>query len=507
MLEEPMMPDGQLAFSHPSDPAFPFSQSLREQFEQQKALAGVISRIRASLDLQTIFKTTATEVRQLLNADRVGMFCFAPDSGWNEGEFVSEDVVSDFPSAIAAKVHDHCFGNQFAAHYEKGRVQAVADIYNAELSDCHIQILKAFQVRANLIVPLLQGTSLWGLLCIHHCRAPRQWQSSEIEFVKQIADHLGIALQQAEYLQKVQTQSKELEQALQDLQHSQMQLIQHEKIASLGQLVAGVAHEINNPVNFIHGNLNHVNGYVHAVLEALSLYQRHYPQPALDIQHQAADIDLEFILEDLPKTLSSMELGSDRIRQIVLSLRSFSRLDEAEFKAVNIHDGLDSALLILGHRLKKDKNQCEIEIIRTYGDIPLMECYPAQLNQVFMNLLSNAIDAIEEAGATRRSEGGQLQGGQADQPPSIWISTQLIDPDRVELRIRDSGIGISTEDQAKIFEHFFTTKLVGKRTGLGLAIAQQIIVDKHQGTLVVNSAPGEGAEFVICLPIKAAKCP
>ena len=213
-------------------------QILTSEFEQlqreQKALSHVIAKIRASLDLQTIFKTTAIEVRQLLNADRVGVFRFDPNSGWNDGEFVSEDVLPGFNSAIAVKVHDHCFGDQFAALYQAGRVQVVEDIYAAQLSDCHIQILSQFQVRANLVAPLLKGQELWGLLCIHQCDSPRRWRSDEINFIVQITDQLGVALQQAELLHQTQRQSTELAETLSTLQKTQMQLIQSEKMSGLG---------------------------------------------------------------------------------------------------------------------------------------------------------------------------------------------------------------------------------------------------------------------------------
>jgi two-component system NtrC family sensor kinase len=190
------------------------TDQLFQQIEQEQALASIIDRIRSSLDLATIFNTTSTAIRQLLNADRVGVFRFIPGTGWDEGEFVAEDVSSEYPSALAAKVYDHCFGSQFATYYSQGRVQAVADIYNAGLSDCHIQILAKFQVRANLIVPVLKGEELWGLLCIHQCNNPRRWQMAEIEFVRKIATHFAVVLQQTEHLEQLQQQSMLLVQSV-----------------------------------------------------------------------------------------------------------------------------------------------------------------------------------------------------------------------------------------------------------------------------------------------------
>ncbi len=797
------------AAENPADETVNLSQSQREQ---QKALAGVIARIRESLDLETIFKTTAIEVRSLLKADRVGVFQFDPALDW-EGEFVSEDVAPQWDSAIATKVYDYCFGQQFAVHYQQGKVQAVADIHNADLSNCHIDILAKFQVRANLIVPLLKQKELWGLLCIHQCSNPRDWSESEIDFTKQIAEYLtvaiqqseylkkvqyqaeqqqaltaqlakataqeaeakrqkilaitidkirqsldiqtifntaseevrqllqadrvaiyqfhpdwsgtfvaeslasgwnplvniqpiiadthlqetqggrykehqnfavddiyeighadchlalleqfeakayaiapifqgeklwgllaayqnseprhwqqyevdllaqistqlGVGLQQAEYVKKVQTQAAdrqralattvekirqsldidvifqtatqevqqllqvervaiyrfhsdwsgefvadsivtggtpiftnqpeiangflqatqagkyprhetfvpilqgeklwgllvayqnsqprywqddeinllaqvglqlgvalqqaelltqtrqqaaELSQTLQELKQSQTRLIQGEKMAGLGQLVAGVAHEINNPVNFIFGNLTHVNEYTQALLKLIFLYHKNYPGPVLEIQIEEDDIDLDFLKEDLPKTLASMNIGVDRIRGIVSSLRTFSRIDEAQMKPVDIHEGIDSTLLILQHRFKERSDRPSIKVIKEYNCLPLVECYPAQLNQVFMNILSNGIDALQEI-CLHNSPG---------KTPTIHIRTNVI-LHRVAICISDNGSGIPEDVRSRIFDPFFTTKASGKGTGLGLSISYQIVVEKHKGQL------------------------
>ena len=804
-----------------SDKTIHLSQS---QIEQQKALGGVIARIRQSLDLETIFKTTAIEVRSLLKADRVGVFRFYPELNW-EGEFVSEDVDPQWTSAIAEKVYDYCFGEQFALHYQEGRVQAVADIHNANLSNCHVDILAKFQVRANLIVPLLKEKELWGLLCIHQCSNPRNWLESEINFIKQIAEHLTVAIQQAEYLKQAQyqteqqqaltaviariresfdletifqltvselrkllkndrvavfkfppklkgkgqfvyedvdkswvsiiseevydyhfiekiyplyshsqakgmadiylgnldesylkilkkfqvranivapllkgnelwgslcihqcsaprrweayeiefvsqiaeqlgvaikqteyleqiqlqsaqlakataqeeeakrqkvlaitidkirqsldietifqtatqevqqllqvervaiyrfhsdwsgefvadsivtggtpiftnqpeiadgflqatqagkyprhetfvpilqgkklwgllvayqnsqprywqdeeinllaqvglqlgvalqqaellkqtrQQAEELTQTLQELKQSQTRLIQGEKMAGLGQLVAGVAHEINNPVNFIFGNLTHVNEYTEALLNLINLYHKHYPDPVLEIQREEDDIDLDFLKEDLPKTLASMKIGADRIRAIVSSLRTFSRIDEANMKEVDIHEGIDSTLLILQHRFKERSDHPSIEVIKEYNYLPLVECYPAQLNQVFMNILSNGIDALQEMCGLHNSSG---------KTPTIHIRTNVI-LDRVAICISDNGPGIPEDMRSRIFDPFFTTKAIGKGTGLGLSISYQIVVEKHQGQLQCVSDRDRGTEFWIEIPIK-----
>jgi len=288
-------------------------------------------------------------------------------------------------------------------------------------------------------------------------------------------------------------QATKLELTLQELQRTQAQLIQTEKMSSLGQLVAGVAHEINNPVNFIYGNLTYVSEYNHILLDLINLYQQCYPNPDPKIEALIKDSDLEFLSEDLPKILSSMTVGAERIRQIVLILRNFSRVDESEMKQVNIHDGIDSTLVILQNRLKARADSPAIQITKEYADLPLIECYAGQLNQVFMNLLSNAIDAVLEQ--KKETALSQLS-------PCIWIRTSVLNRDWVRISIKDNGLGMSGGVKAQLFNPFFTTKPVGKGTGLGLAISYQIIVEKHGGQMQCVSKPGEGAEFSIDIPIR-----
>ncbi|MGB0560997.1 MAG: PAS domain S-box protein [Spirulinaceae cyanobacterium] len=286
-----------------------------------------------------------------------------------------------------------------------------------------------------------------------------------------------------------------LQQTVQELQRTQAQLVQTEKLSSLGQMVAGIAHEINNPVNFIYGNLSHANDSVHDLMGLVQLYQKHYPCPHADIVDEAEAIDLEFLVEDLPQIFTSMQVGADRIKEIVASLRHFSRRDEAQMKPVDLHEGLESTLMILQNRLKPRAESPGVQIIKQYGELPTVECYAGQLNQVLMNLLSNAIDALDERDRDRTY--AEIEAA----PSTITLTTGLVQHQAI-ITIQDNGPGIPTSVQSQLFEPFFTTKPVGKGTGLGLAISHQIIVEKHQGQLLCDSSPEQGSTFRIVLPVQ-----
>lgn len=319
-------------------------------------------------------------------------------------------------------------------------------------------------------------------------------KSAIFDFQGQVIQTVGISRDITEpkaIEAQLKQQATDLEQALKELQQAQAQMIQSEKMSSLGQMVAGVAHEINNPVNFIYGNLSHAHDYIRDLLRLLNLYQQCYPDSAPAIEEEAEAIDLEFLIEDLPKLLNSMKVGAERIQKIVSSLRTFSRMDEAEVKAVDLHEGIDSTLMILHNRLKARAERPGIEVIKDYGDLPFVECYPGQINQVFMNILSNAVDALEEALKTKPTL-----------KPCITIRTALTSMNHVVIRIADNGLGIPHEIQQRLFEPFFTTKEVGKGTGIGLAISDQIVTEKHQGTLLYASEPNRGTEFAIHIPLR-----
>ncbi|MEB3831269.1 PAS domain-containing sensor histidine kinase [Phormidium sp. CCY1219] len=304
-----------------------------------------------------------------------------------------------------------------------------------------------------------------------------------------------VALRDSE--ERFRQQAQQLERTLDKLKKTQSQLIQTEKMSSLGQLVAGVAHEINNPVSFIYGNIAHAQQYANELLDLVALYGKHYPDPEPEIEAYLDDIGLEFLREDFPKLMTSMQVGADRIREVVLSLRNFSRLDQAQKKPVNIHEGIDSTLLILQNRLKAKAGRHSIEIIKEYGELPLIECYAGQLNQVFMNLLTNAIDAVEE----KEKKAEKYAAFAPPSSPCIHIRTAVTKGKCITLEITDNGVGMTAETKKRLFDPFFTTKPAGQGTGLGLSISYQIVVEKHGGKIRCDSTPGVGTLVKITLPI------
>lgn len=507
---------------------------LEQQATRELLVRGMNERIRQSLNLREVLNTAVVEVRQFLKCDRVVIYRFNPD--WT-GTIAVESVGLGWTPALGNQIEDNCFKETKAFQYQQGRVRAINDIYSAGLTPCHIALLERFQVRATLIVPLLQGNTLWGLLIAHHCSTTRQWQELEIELLQELSVQLGIAIQQAALFEQLaeelrerkvaeaalreseavlKQQAQQLAKALYERKQAQLHLVQTEKMSSLGQLVAGIAHEINNPVTFIHGNIIHAKKYTHDLLKLVDLYNKYCTQSVLEIEELKETIDFEFLKEDFPKLLNSMNMGANRIRQIILSLRNFSRLDEAERKLVDIHEGIENTLLILQHRIKPEA--ANIKLIKQFSQLPLVECYPGQLNQVFMNLITNAIDALENSGPEPRVATGRHLTGEPRQctPRLIKITTEVTQaPEgsiskceqyhtnkRIVIRISDNGPGIPENVKQRIFDPFFTTKSVGKGTGLGLSISYQIVVEKHGGKLECLSEPGNGTEFVVTLPLQ-----
>ncbi|MEH2115327.1 trifunctional serine/threonine-protein kinase/ATP-binding protein/sensor histidine kinase [Nostoc sp.] len=361
------------------------------------------------------------------------------------------------------------------------------------------------KIKSLICISIVNQGKLIGLLYLENNLIVGAFTSDRIQVLKMLSSQAAISLENAQFYakleEKIQERTRELnennvrlQQTLRELKLTQTQLIQTEKMSSLGQMIAGIAHEINNPVSFIHGNLAHIDNYTQDLLSLIDIYQNIYPDLAPEIEEFLENIDVDFIKEDMPKTLASMKIGTQRIREIVLTLRNFSRLDESDMKLVNIHEGIESTLLILQSRLQVKPGKPTIEIIKNYGDLPKVECYAGQLNQVFINILNNAIDALEKLNEERKADETKSTSG------AIAIRTQVVNPDLVVISIKDNGVGMSDNVRERVFDPFFTTKPVGQGTGLGLSITYQIVVDKHQGTIECISEPGQGAEFIIQIP-------
>lgn len=370
-------------------------------------------------------------------------------------------------------------------------------------------LLKVHQALPDLILLDVMMPGIDGFETCRRLQADARTKDIPVIFMTVLSDVVdkvnGLNLGAVDYITKPIEQQEVLARVKVhlELRKAQLRLLQEEKMAALGQLVAGVAHEINNPVNFIYANLPHAKRYTHELLKLIDLYEIHTPKLIPEVQAYLEEIDWEFLKDDLPQLLHSMEVGAERILEIVRSLKVFSHRDESESKPVDIHEGIESTLLLLSRRLQaKSGHQgllnFDVEVIKEYGNLPLIKGYPGQLNQVFMNILANAIDAINEKMEDRQNN----PDADSQFCPKITICTEVTqDKKNVVIRIADNGIGMPEELRKKIFEQFFSTKPVGQGTGLGLSISRQIIITKHQGTIEVYSAPEKGSEFVITLPL------
>ncbi|WP_041565531.1 ATP-binding sensor histidine kinase [Nostoc punctiforme] len=381
----------------------------------------------------------------------------------------------------------------YVKHSLKTVVLDNATVKNDFITD---QYLMQQQPKSVLCTPILRHGQLIGLLYLENKLTIGAFTSDRTEVIQLLCAQAAISLENARLYQESQNYAQQLERSLQELEHTQLQMVQNEKMATLGNLVAGVAHEINNPIGFLKGSLNNAEEYIQDLLAHIQCYQQHHPTSAIAVIEHGEEIDLEFLTQDLPKLVSSMKVASERIKDISISLRTFSRADTTEKVACNLHEGIESTLLILKYRLKANEKRPAIEVITEYGKLPLVKCFLGQLNQVFMNILANAIDALDTS-----SEGLSFAQAQANHH-QILINTEVSsDQSKVAIRIKDNGQGMPEEIKARIFDHLFTTKEVGKGTGLGLAIARQIVEETHNGRLRCNSVLGEGTEFVIEIPV------
>ncbi len=521
-------------------------ESKLEESRREALLFRLASQLRYSLDLDTILDTAVSEIRTLLDIDRCFFMWYRPHAAQEAWEVVKEAKTPKCPSLLGYYCAEEIgsLADQLIDR-ETVRVDEVEKTTDSQMREfCQQRGLSSI-----VALPIQTRSGEIGAIACGSCGKTRPWSDREVELLEAVANQLAIAIEHAEMYEKSQTvaleaqaQAQTLQCTLEELQYTQSQLIQSEKMSGLGQMVAGIAHEVNNPVNFIHGNLEYAHQYSYALLSLIDLYQQHCPEPNAQILEHIKEIELDFIRLDFPRLLSSMLIGTERIGEIVQSLRNFSRLDEAQMKPVDIHEGIDSTLLILQHRLKSASGQFQIEIVKNYSYLPKIECYASSLNQVFMNILSNAIDAVEERpeksgkitistevvsgdwnrtsahrgqGIVTLDQGRDLSAGDRysslksyscipSHPLAVTagMPETIASPSLVVIRIRDNGYGIPENLQKQLFNPFYTTKPVGKGTGLGLSISYQIVVEKHRGHLVCSSKPGEGTEFTIMIPFK-----
>jgi two-component system NtrC family sensor kinase len=452
-----------------------YSENNRAQAEREAMLNRIAGRIQASIELDKIVPSTVEEIVNLLHLERAAF-------GWYEPQDKMLQILWEYCESESPKEvikFDPYFFENLSVRSDKCEPMILSSDTWAEGASQPIELT----ANSYLAVPVQTQNEQQGYLICSHA-TNWFWSREEIQLLKAVADQLAIAITQSHLYSQTQDQVKLLNNALNELKKTQTHLVQSEKMSSLGQMVAGIAHEINNPVNFISANLPYTTKYTKDLLDLVSLYKKTFPQVTPEIEDFSEAIELEFIEEDLPHMLNSMKIGTERIRSIVLSLRNFSRLDESDKKLADIHEGMENTLLLLSNRIKNG-----IYIVKRYGKVPSVECYPSQLNQVFMNLLSNSMDALNEIDRLDKI---------------ITISTGVARENGgkfLKVAIADNGPGIPDSIQDQIFNPFFTTKPVGKGTGLGLAISYKIVVDGHGGSIKISKPPGGGTEFLIKIPI------
>ena len=479
------------------------SESQYRQLQAREKLLKkrLASQIRYFLDLDMVVKIAVEEIRNLLDIDRCQFI-------WHQESPSENPFEPSFFDCSTALESSYCYRNDDQVVNLVGETilqlpyLKIDNLSNdGELDELTRKSLQDLGLHSLLAAPVHTRYGSSGMIICEQYHQPRSWVKHEIELLESVVDQLAIAIDQAKLYEKSQAaaaasqaKAEELEEALENLQNTQAQLIQTEKMSTLGQLIAGIAHEMNNPVTFITNNLEYIKEYTDGLLRILSLYQKHYSSPATVITECAEDIEMDFIISDLPKIIASMEVGSNRIQHLVLSLRNFSRRDEDKMQRVDIHESIESTLIILNNRFKARGAFPGIDIVKEYGILPTVECFPAEISQVFTNIIGNAVDAIEEFV-------DQKSKNQTPPMPVIHIVTTVVGDNTISIKIADNGSGIEKKALERLFNPFFTTKPIGKGTGLGLSISHQIIVDKHGGKLECFSNLGKGTEFLIELPI------
>ncbi len=485
-------------------------ERTQKQAQRERVVNQITAQTRQSLDLKTILQQAIAQLLDALDVDRC-LVHLVEDPDVEDPDHLDEITEPNHPlehgrtvfrrkhlfevcrSPFPASINDFDPDGPMTRWVIQHRQQAVIDNVSQDLrigpDNAEYQTA---QIKSSLVVPVQASGTLQAILYLNQCTHVRHWTLDDQKLTQAVADQLAISIQQGhlyaqsrQQAQESTAQAKRLAETLQALQQTQVQLIQSEKMSSLGQMVSGIAHEINNPISFIYGNIPYVERYLQDALRLITAYQTHYPQATGSLQSLIEEVEPDFLVQDLPRILGSMRSGAGRIREIVLSLRTFSRLDEAHCKIVDLHDGLESTLFILRTQIPAD-----VHLRRQYGNLPPVECFPSLLNQVFLHLLQNALEALEHQQAGSKEITITTEASMGDRPADAWVT----------ITISDNGCGIGDLIQPKIFDPFFTTKKIGQGCGLGLAISYQTVVHQHRGHLSCSSTAGQGSTFVVKIP-------